>query len=86
MCRFRRLLAWVTGVPKPLPYQKVIGEAIQRHRKQAKLSQEKLTEAADLQPVYLGQFERGEQAVSVRALVRIAKTLGVRARDLVDEL
>ena len=50
------------------------------------MSQEKLAEKADLHPVYLGQVERGEQAVSVHALVRIAKSLGVRVRDLVAHI
>jgi transcriptional regulator with XRE-family HTH domain len=39
------------------------------------MSQEKLAEKADLHPVYLGQVERGEQTVSVHALMRIAKPL-----------
>jgi transcriptional regulator with XRE-family HTH domain len=50
------------------------------------MSQEKLAEKADLHPVYLGQVERGEQTVSVHALMRIAKALGVRMRDLVKTL
>jgi transcriptional regulator with XRE-family HTH domain len=35
---------------------------------------------------YFGQVERGEQTVSVHALVRIAKALGVRVRNLVNDL
>ena len=50
------------------------------------MSQEKLAEKADLHPVYFGQVERGEQAVSVHALVRIAKALGVKVRDLVADV
>ena len=50
------------------------------------LSQEKLAEKADLHPVYLGQVECGEQAVSVRALVRLASALKVRVRHLVADL
>ena len=69
-------------MPKSLPHQKIIGEAIRKHRKAVGMSQEKLAEKANLHPVYLGQVERGEQAVSVHALVRIAKALGVRLRDL----
>jgi DNA-binding XRE family transcriptional regulator len=49
----------------------------------AKMSQEKLAAKADLHPVFFGQVERGEQTVSVHALVRIAKALGIRLRDLV---
>lgn len=50
------------------------------------MSQEQLAERADLHPVYFGQVERGEQAVSVHALVRIAKALKVRLRELVADL
>jgi transcriptional regulator with XRE-family HTH domain len=50
------------------------------------LSQEELAEKADLHPVYIGELERGEETASVSALIRISKALGVRVRDLVDEL
>jgi transcriptional regulator with XRE-family HTH domain len=69
-----------------LRHQKIIGEAIRRFRKTAGLSQEKLAEKADLHPVYIGELERGEEAASIHALLRIAKALRVRVRDLVDEL
>ncbi len=67
-------------------HQAIIGVAIRRFRKRAGLSQEKLAEKAELHPVYIGELERGEEAASVSALVRIAKALGARVRDLVDEL
>lgn len=50
------------------------------------MTQEELAEKADLHPVYVGELERGEEAVSVAALVRIAKALGIRVRDLVEDL
>ncbi len=71
---------------KPVRHQKIIGEAIRRFRKQAGLSQEKLAEKADLHPVYVGEVERGEEAASVSALVRIAKALKVKVREFVDEV
>lgn len=86
MCHIRRLLVCVIEVPKKLLYQKAIGETIRKHRKAAQISQEKLAERADLHPVYLGQVERGEQTVSVYALIRVAKALGVRVRDLVIDV
>jgi transcriptional regulator with XRE-family HTH domain len=73
-------------VAKPLRHQKIIGESIRHFRKRAKLSQEKLAEKADLHPVYVGELERGEEAASVAALIRIAKALGIRVRDLVEDL
>jgi len=73
-------------VAKDLRHQKIIGESIRKHRKEAGMTQEKLAEKSDLHPVYVGEVERGEQAVSVHALVRIARALGVRLRDLVAEV
>ena len=67
-------------------HRKIIGEAIRKYRQRAALTQEKLAEKAELHPVYVGEVERGEQAVSVPALVRIAKALRVRLRDLVAEV
>jgi len=45
-----------------------------------------LAEKADLHPVYIGEVERGEQTVSVHALIRLASALGVKVRDLVADL
>ena len=86
LCLVRRLLVCVISVPRSRPYQKTIGETIRKHRRIAKISQEKLAEKAELHPVYLGQLERGEQTASVYALLRVAKALGVRLRDLVADL
>jgi transcriptional regulator with XRE-family HTH domain len=73
-------------VSKSSRNQKIIGEAIRRFRKRAGLSQEKLAEKADLHPVYVGEVERGEETASVNALVRVAKALGVKVRDLVNDI
>jgi transcriptional regulator with XRE-family HTH domain len=53
----------------------MIGDAIRLHRKDAALTQEKLAEAVDLNPKYLGEIERGEKIISIEALLRIAKTV-----------
>jgi XRE family transcriptional regulator, regulator of sulfur utilization len=63
-----------------------LGDTIRRHRAKAGLSQEKLAEKADLHPVYIGKVERGEQWISLHALLRIATALGIRLRDLVDDI
>jgi transcriptional regulator with XRE-family HTH domain len=44
---------------------------------------EALSEKADLHPNYLGRVERGEEYISLSALIRIAKALRVRLPDLV---
>ena len=73
-------------MPTPTRHRKLIGEAVRSYRKRARLTQERLAEKAELHPVYVGEIERGEQTVSVHALMRIAKALGVRVRDLVADL
>jgi DNA-binding XRE family transcriptional regulator len=65
---------------------KALGDSIRRHRTAAGMSQEQLAEKADLHPVYIGKIERGEQWISLHALLRIAAALRVRARDLVMDL
>jgi transcriptional regulator with XRE-family HTH domain len=73
-------------VPRKSPQLKILGEAIRRRRVQAGMSQEKLAEKADLHPVYIGKIERGEQWISLHALLRVAKALGVKASELIAEL
>jgi len=72
-------------VPK-LSHRRILGEAIRHRRKLAALSQEVLAEKAELSTKYLGEVERGTVNISVDALLRIAKSLRVRLRDLVDEI
>ena len=50
------------------------------------MSQETLAEKAELHPVYVGKVERGEQWISLHALLRIAEALGIRGRDLLRDL
>jgi XRE family transcriptional regulator, regulator of sulfur utilization len=73
-------------VRKPSRNQKIIGETIRRFRKHAGLTQEKLAEKADLHPVYVGELERGEETASVDALVRVARALGIKLRELVNDV
>ena len=47
---------------------------------------EQLGEKADLNPVYVGQIERGFKVPTVEALLRIARALHVRVRNLLWEL
>ena len=50
------------------------------------MSQEKLAEKADLSAVFISNVERGTENISVDALARIARALGVRLRDLVADV
>jgi transcriptional regulator with XRE-family HTH domain len=73
-------------VPQYPKHRRLIGDNIREYRKKAGFSQEKLAEKADLHPVYISQVERAERAVTIDALLRIAKALRIRLRDLVKEL
>ena len=66
--------------------RKLLGEGIRKYRKIEGLTQEKLAEKVDLNPVCMGQIERGYKVPTVDVLLRIAKALKVRLRDLVHEL
>ena len=74
------------GVAKIPKHRKILGENIRTHRKNLKWSQEKLAEKADLHHNYIGDIERGEENVSVDALVRIATAMKVPVVNLVQDL
>jgi DNA-binding XRE family transcriptional regulator len=73
-------------VPHPRRQLKALGDTIRECRASARLSQEELAEKADLHPVYVGKIERGEQWISLHALLRVATALKVRVRDLVKDI
>jgi transcriptional regulator with XRE-family HTH domain len=64
-----------------LRHRKIIGEAIRFQRKKANLTQEKLAEAVELNPKYVGEVERGEKIISIEALLRIAKAVKTPIRE-----
>jgi transcriptional regulator with XRE-family HTH domain len=68
-----------------LSHRKSLAQAIRHYRRQAKLTQERLGEAANLNPKYVGEVERMEKTISLDALARIAKALKVRLEDLVRD-
>jgi transcriptional regulator with XRE-family HTH domain len=76
----------VAVVPRAQKHLKILGSTIREYRTQAGMSQERLAEKADMHPVYVGKIERGEQWVSLHALLKVADALGIRVRDLVQKL
>lgn len=71
-------------MPVARKYRRLLGGNIRLYRLKAGLSQELLAEKADLHPNYVGDIERGEENVSVDALVRLATSLRVKVADLVQ--
>ena len=67
-------------------HRRVLGETIRSRRKKVGVSQERLAEMADLHHNFIGEIERGEKAASIDTLVKIAKALRIRARELLDGL
>lgn len=67
-------------------HRKQIGDAIRFQRKNAGLTQEKLAEAVDLNPKYLGEIERGEKIISIEALLRIAKAVKVPIKVFFEDV
>ena len=59
-----------------------VGNRIRELRLSRGMTLERLGERADLDPSYLGRIERGAQNVAITNLSRIAKGLGVPAREL----
>jgi len=72
-------------MPATPKHRRFLGEAIRTHRKEAQFSQERLAEKADLSTVFISRVERGKESPSVDSLVKIARALGVRVRDLVAD-
>jgi len=65
---------------------KRIGESIRYFRDQRGMTQEKLAEKADLHPVYISQVERADRALTINALLRITKALGIKLRDIIGDM
>jgi transcriptional regulator with XRE-family HTH domain len=60
------------------PEGQVFGEALRRLRKDRGLSQEALSERADMAADYLGFIERGENVATLTVMLRLAKALDVQ--------
>jgi transcriptional regulator with XRE-family HTH domain len=67
-------------------HRKTFGEAIRKYRNKAGFTQEKLAERADMHHNFIGEVERGNMECSLTSMMKIAKALGVRVRDLVRDL
>ncbi len=66
-------------------HRKSLGQRIRAKRLKAKLTQEKLAEKADLSTVFISDLKRGKENVSVDSLLRIARVLQIRVRNLIRD-
>ncbi len=64
---------------------KKVGAKIRKLRKTKGWSQEKLALEANLHRAYIGQIERGEKNIGLKNLEKIAKTLGIKLKDIMSE-
>jgi transcriptional regulator with XRE-family HTH domain len=62
------------------------GRRLRELRAQHGLSQDDLASRTDVHPTAIGRLERGSREPRLTTILRIARGLGVRPGDLVDEL
>lgn len=62
----------------------LIGNRIKELRKKKGLSQEQLSEKADITPNYLSRIERGTENPTLDMFIRLADALGVEIWELFD--
>lgn len=63
-------------------WRAIVGGNVRRLRTEAKLTQEQLAFAAEIDLTYVGGIERGKRNPSVLVLARIASALGREPADL----
>ncbi len=61
-----------------------IGQSIKKFRAQKDMTQEDLADYADINVSYLAKIENGYVNTSVRYLIKIAKGLKIKVRELFD--
>lgn len=64
---------------------KKVGLKIRKLRLKKGWSQEKLALESGLHRAYIGQIERGEKNIGLQNLEKIAKTLGLKLKDIISE-
>ncbi len=63
-------------------FRKEFGLRVRKHRKSLGFSQEELAERSGLHRNYISDVERGRRNLSLDALLRLAKGLGINIREL----
>jgi transcriptional regulator with XRE-family HTH domain len=79
-------LLFKTAMPVKQRHRHILGETVRKFRNKVGLTQEKLAEKSGLSTVFISRIEREMESPSLDSLVKIAKALGVRVRDLVADI
>lgn len=72
-------------MPKPSSPQRLFGEVVRAERTKLHLSQEELAHRSGLNRVFMGEVERGEKAVSIDTIAKIAAALKVKGGELLTK-
>lgn len=67
-----------------MDWGRIVGANVRRLRVERKLTQEQLAHEAGIDLTYLGGIERGRRNPSVNVLGRLASSLDVHPRELLD--
>ena len=66
--------------------EKAFGEELQKAREKCGLTQEKLGFESGYHRTYISQLERGLKGPTLKAVCKIAGTLGIKASELVSRI
>ena len=64
--------------------REVLGETIEKLRRGHKMTQEELAEKSSINVSYLAKIENGYVNTTIRYLIKIARGLKVKVKDLFD--
>jgi transcriptional regulator with XRE-family HTH domain len=63
-----------------------LAQELIRYRKNAKISQEKLAELANVHRTYISQIERGLKSPTIDVVFSICNALSIKASDFIREI